>query len=252
MSQTNKVITGWQRLFCLATMMLAIDSHNNLNNSRLVMAQPGSPTPTKQPAKQRNTQRKPWLIEKILGLLQPRQIPGGSRAGNGIICTDSPVFKPDRPLLWTRQPLFVWRGDAKSVRVIEASSKRVIWEKEVDSSTEQLRIDRPLEFGKRYLWQVVTDPGNDVNNPKVEFQIVDKSQWQKIDRELKTLDQSFAIQKLDTEQIALERVKYFAQMQMWGDITEIVNSLPDQVRKNQVFLDLKNKIADELSNCIIL
>ena len=91
-----------------------------------------------------------------------------------------------------------------------------------------------------------------MNNPKVEFQIVGKTQWQKIDRELKTLDRSFAIQKLDTEQIALERVKYFAQMQMWGDITEIVNSLPDQVRKNQVFLDLNNKIADELSNCIIL
>lgn len=252
MSQTNKAITGWQRLFWLTTMMLAIDSHNYLDNSQLAIAQPVKPTPTNQPSKPNNTQRKPWLIEKISELLQPKQRSGGSRAGSGLICTDSPVFKPDRPLLWTRQPLFVWTGSAKSVRAIEASSKRVIWEKEVDPNTHQLRIDRPLEFGKRYIWQVVADPSDDVNNPKVEFQVVDKAQWQKIDRELKALDRQLGSQKLDTEQIALERIKYFAQLQMWGDVTETVNSLPEEVRKGQVFFDLNNKIADELSKCIRL
>jgi hypothetical protein len=260
MSQTNKMITAWQRIFLVVFVLVAVNSDEYLNNHHLVTAQPVKPIPTKQLINRRTTHRKPWLIERILEFLQPRKRSGGSR---GDTCLKSPVFKPDRPLLWTRQPRLVWiwirhdESKSKLVRVTDISSKRVILEKEVNPNLQQLylyqlRIDQPLEFGKRYVWEIVADPRNEVNNPKVEFQVVDKAQWQKIDRDFETLNRQLASQQLDSEHITLERVKYFAQLQMWGDVTEVIYSLPDEAGKSEKIIDLKTKIANELGKCVDL
>jgi hypothetical protein len=252
MSKINATRARWRKPFWMASIMILSDSYRYLDGNRLVMAQYASPAPVKQPIKRNPIRSKPWVLEKILELLNPKKkspIPRGEE-----ICTISPVFQPNQLLLWTQRPLLVWKGNAKLIRLIDVNSKQVIWEKEVTPNLPQLRIDQPLKAGRRYIWQAVADLHNDINNPKVEFQVVDKAQWQKIDRDLKLLGQQLASQKLDSEQIALERVKYFAQLQMWGDVTEIIYSLSSEVGENPNFRNLKTKIANELSvsDCIRL
>jgi hypothetical protein len=248
MARTDRALTSWGKSFWVVIfVLLALHGHDRLNQEQIALAQ--TPQPTQKPVTTKS--KNPGIIDKIVKLLQPKRGSGGSRTPGGIICADSPVFKPDRPLLWTRQPLFVWTGKAKSVRAIDATTKQIIWSKEVDANTHQLRLDRPLAFGKRYIWQVVTNPGNDLENPTINFQIVDATQWKKIDRELKALDRQLAQQKPDTERIALERAYYFAQKQMWGDVRETILSLPDRARQSENLTDLDAKIG-ELSECINL
>jgi hypothetical protein len=251
MPEFRKLVVNLRLLVSVVIYTLyLINADSFLVGDRVAFAQSLNPIQKPSTTKVRKPSSNGWLIEKIVELLSPTR--GRADRGDGVICTDSPIFKSQYPYLWTRQPLFVWTGTAKSVRTLDATSKRVIWSKDVDAKTHKQRLDRPLAFGKRYIWQVVTDPDNELVNPKVEFQIVDAAQWKKIDRELKTLNRQWTNQKLDSEQIALERVKYFAQRQMWGDVTEIVNSLPDEVRESRIFSDLNKAIANELGECIRL
>ena len=229
--------------------LCAIDSSGFLASDRAASAQ--SKPPQKSPATQPvNSTRNGWLIDKIIGLLKPKTSAGLSR-GNGIVCAESPVFKPDNPYLWTRQPVLVWAGDPSAIQLLDAQSQRVVWQKSVarNTGTRQLKIDRPLELGKRYIWRVVAEPDHNAVNPEVTFQMVDLTQWKKIDRELKALEQKQKGQKLNSEEIALERVNYFAQRQMWGDVQETLAALPATIGQNPAFIDLGNKIREELSQC---
>jgi hypothetical protein len=227
----------------------AIDSSGFPASDRVASAQsqPSQKSPTTQPV---SSTRNGWLIDKIIGLLRPKTSAGGSR-GDGIVCADSPIFKPDNPYLWTRQPVLVWTGNPSAIQLLDAQSQRVVWQKSVarNTGTRQLRIDRLLELGKRYIWRVVAEPNHNAVNPEVAFQMVDPTQWKKIDRELKALEQKQKGQKLNSEEIALERVNYFAQRQMWGDVQETLAVLPATIGQNQEFIDLGNKIREELSQC---
>jgi hypothetical protein len=250
MLRHTKLIGNFKLAILIAIFTLcALDSSGFLVSDRAASAQ--SKPPQKSPATQPvNSTRNGWLIDKIIGLLKPKTSAGGSR-GDGIVCADSPVFKPDNPYLWTRQPVLAWAGDPSAIQLIDAQSQQVVWEKSIDSNTgtRQLRIDRPLELGKRYIWRVVAEPGNDAVNPEVAFQMVDADRWRKIDRELKALEQKLKGQKISSEKIALERIYYFAQLQMWGDVRETLAVLPVTVKQNPETIALENKIRDELSIC---
>jgi Domain of Unknown Function (DUF928) len=250
MSQSHKTTINWRLFTCAILFVLcSIDSSGFSIANRVVLAQsskqPPKPTITKPSKTTQNS-----LVEGILKLLMPKKRAGGSR-GDGLVCADSPVFKAEYPYLWVRQPLFVWMGYVDSVQVLDAESRQIVWQKSIDPDRRisQIRIDRPLELGKRYIWRVITDLGNDLANPEFAFQMVDAPQWKKIDRELKALEQKLKGQQLNSEEIALERVNYFAQRQMWGDVQETLAVLPSTVR-NPETIALENKIRIELSMCI--
>jgi hypothetical protein len=252
MARIDRALTRWGKLFWVVIfVLLTLHDLGSLNTEQVAFAQSPQPTQKPSPSRSSNPQQNVPIIDAILKLLQPQKRSGGSRTSGGIICAYSPVFKPDRQLLWTRQPVLAWVGDPSAIQLIDDRSKQIVWEKSIDSNngTRQLRIDRPLELGKRYIWRVVAESGNDAVNPEVAFQMVDVTQWRKIDRELKALEQKQKRQKLSPEKTALERVYYFAQLQMWGDVQETLAVLPTNIKQNLETSELENKISDELSLC---
>jgi Domain of Unknown Function (DUF928) len=250
--KSSKPTIDWK--LSIHTVLLAIciiDSSGSSALDRVASAQsfkPSQKSPTTQPAR---PDRSSWVIKKIEELLQPKRKPLGSR-GDDMVCAESPTFRANYPYLWTRQPLLVWSGSPSSLQLLDAQSLKIVWQKAIDSNSEirQVRIDRPLELGKRYIWRVVAESGNDAVNPEIAFQIVDANQWRKIDRELKALEQKLKEQKLSSDEIILEKVKYFAQYQMWGDAQETLAILPSSLNQNQQVIDLKKVIKDELGLCL--
>jgi hypothetical protein len=248
MPKFRELVFDWRLSISIFFMLFTINASDFLVGDRLAFAQSSNPVQKSPIIKSRKPSSNGWLIEKIVELLRPTT--KKPSRGDGIVCADSPVFKSQYSYLWTRQPLFVWTGTAKSVLTIDATSKQVIWSKEVDANAHQLKIDRPLELGKRYIWRVVAEADNDAVNPEVAFQMVDVNQWRKIDRELKALEQRLKGQKLNSDEIILEKVKYFAQYQMWGDAQETLAVLPNSLNQKQQLIDLKEVIKEELSLCL--
>jgi hypothetical protein len=243
----NKLTIDWKLSIC--TILFAIFTINTSGFSvldREASAQSPKPpqkSPTTRPAK---SNRIDWMIGKIFKELStsiPRK--GGAR-GNDVVCAESPTFRAKDPYLWTRQPLLVWSGSPSSLQLLDTQSLKIVWQKTIDSNSEirQVRIDRPLELGKRYIWRVVAKPGNDAVNPEIAFQMVDANQWRKIDRELTALEQKLKGQKLSSEEITLEKVSYFAQRQMWGDAQETLAFLPANLSQRLAII-----IQDELNEC---
>jgi hypothetical protein len=247
-----KLTMGWKLFICtLILSICTINSGGFLASNRLALAKP-----SKQPQKSPTTQpaapmRNASLFDKIMGLLKPKSKSLGSR-GDGVVCANSPVFKSKYPYLWTRQPVLVWTGEPSALQLIDVQSQKVVWGKSFDSNigTHQFKIDQPLALGKRYIWRVVAEPGNDEVNPEIAFQMVSATKWKQIDQELKVLEQKSKRQKLNSEGIALEKIQYFAQYQMWGDIQEIMNNLPASLTQKQQFIDLKTAIKEELGLCL--
>jgi hypothetical protein len=251
MPKLRKLIVDWRLLAGVVFYTLyPINASSFLVSDHVAFAQSSNPAQKFPTTKSKKASSNGWLIEKIVELLNPRSRMGGSR-GDGEVCADLPVFKSEYSYLWTRQPIFVWAGNPSALQLIDAQSQQVVWEKTVDSNTEthQLKIDRPLELGKRYIWRVVTEPDNDAVNPEVAFQMVDATQWRKIDRELQALEQKLKGQKLSLEKTKLERVYYFAQLQMWGDVQETLAVLPTTMKQNPETIALEHKIRNELSVC---
>jgi hypothetical protein len=244
MVKTDRVLTGWGKSFWGVIFLLL--AFHSLNQERVAFAQIPQPTQKPAPPKSRN----PLIINRIFELLKPKRRVGSR--GDEMICAESPTFKADYPYLWTRQPLLMWSGSPSSLQLLDAQSLKIVWQKTIDSNSEirQVRIDRPLELGKRYIWRVVAEPGNDAVNPKIAFQMVDANQWRKIDRELKSLEQKLKGQKLSSDEIILEKVNYFAQYQMWGDVQEALAILPSSLNQKQQVIDLKKVIKDELGMCL--
>jgi Domain of Unknown Function (DUF928) len=241
MVKTDRVLTGWSKSFWgVIFVLLTFHSQDFLNQDRVAFAQIPKLTQKPAPAKSRN----PPIIDWIVKLLKPKRR-GGSR-GDEMICAESPTFRANYPYLWTRQPLLVWSGSPSSLQLLDAQSLKIVWQKTIDSNSEirQIRIDRPLELGKRYIWRVVAKPGNDAVNPEIAFQMLDANQWKKIDRELTALEQKLKGQKLSSEEITLEKVSYFAQRQMWGDAQETLAFLPANLSQRLAII-----IQDELNEC---
>lgn len=256
MSTQNKLIINWQLSICLTLFIL---SATDVSGFSAVLAQSSKPS-SKTQINQPSNRNRGWLLDKILGLLKPKVRVGGSRGsgssrpveprtGEGLICANSPAFKSDSPYLWTRQPLLTWNGSPSVLQIIDVQSKEIIWQKSVESnvSTREVRVDKSLELGRKYSWRTMSKP--DKINSEVSFQIVDIGKWDMIDRNLKALEQNLKQQNLDPEEIALEKINYFARREMWGDVQEIIARLPTTSRQKEEFIQLGNQIQDELSVC---
>lgn len=252
----NKPKINWKLSICLVLFTLCI---NDVGGFSAVLAEPSKPSSKTQINQQSNRSRG-WLLDKILNLLKPKVRVGGSRGGGssrpveprtaeGLVCANSPAFKSDSPYLWTRQPLLAWNGSPSVLQIIDVQSKEIIWQKSVESNinAREVRVDKSLELGRKYTWRTISKP--DKINSEVSFQIVDIGKWDMIDRNLKALEQNLKQQNLDAEEIALEKINYFARREMWGDVQEIIARLPTTSREKEEFVQLGIQIKDELNVC---
>jgi hypothetical protein len=149
--------------------------------------------------------------------VRPRR--GGSR---GDICMVSPDVSDEKNqprIIWSDKPLFLWRGNFKTVGL---SSSTDFVETSIFSHTIAPRqefvsyIGKALQPGQTYYWWLSFDKSP---NAFVSFKVMEPEQRQQIAKDLQKLEQEKQTRKVTAEGIALAKAKYFLkqQPQLWSD-----------------------------------
>lgn len=190
-----------------------------------------------------------WILDNVLQPFKKKKKIGGSR-GDKSICADSPIFEANNSVLWTRQPLFVWKGSAMSIAVF-AEDGSVFWVKNFQPSlkSSSIKIDNPLELDKKYIWTVIADPYSKSVNPQVSFQTVSIKKYKEISKDLKILEDRLKREQADQDEIILIKVKYFASRSMWGDVQSLLQEIPSSSQYYQKSLQTLTEIKEKLSRC---
>jgi hypothetical protein len=187
-----------------------------------------------------------WLLDIIFKLFAPISRSGGAR-GDDFVCANSPSFDSGNNYLWTRRPLLMWSGLASSVKVVDLQSKQVVWKKMVDSNLKfgKAKIDKSLNLGGTYMWQVTPFKGSGSLEPSIKFKIVSISQNAKINLDLKKIEN----QSTDADEIILYKAKYFANMKMWADVQELLLKIPSTSPQYEKANYMISDIQSSLGTC---
>lgn len=180
--------------------------------------QPTTPT---QPQKQRST----W--QAILTILKGRrETTGGSR---GEVCLISPGLLEEKNIIWSDQPLFLWQVNNFPLEIRLYSpfnpqqEQEVIWRQDVNEIQGIQYIGQPLEPGKIYDWEIFNLVSK--SRQRRSFQVMDIEERNLISQELKNLESQLIIEQATEEEIALEKAKYFAQLNLWSDMLQTISSV---------------------------
>lgn len=158
--------------------------------------------------------------------------------GKGSICLiapqrlDDPVTNTEgRKEIWNLNPVFVWfvqGGNAQSIELFERGIKEPLWTKEISNGETKITYDGvALQPGKTYEWRVLAKLPAPVKSITTQFQVMNTQERTDIAKELAQLEQRLKQQGANPEKIALEKVNYFGQKELWSDVVREIYSVPN-------------------------
>ncbi len=159
--------------------------------------------------------------------IRRKRVAGGSRSDN--LCLVSPSLLIDRDSrantiesIWHPNPLFIWQSNK-----LEAVSLRdgngVYWQQEVEATQTSLFYNgKPLQPGMTYTLVVFNPYETEIQN----IQLVTPDKHQKIAADLAKIENQLKSKGANTEEIALKKADYFAELQMWSDVLWQLYSIP--------------------------
>jgi hypothetical protein len=153
------------------------------------------------------------LIDRFIPRRTPKTIPGRRPTNLTDICVIFP-YTSSPAKVWTRQPRFSWRGNAKYIVVKKAQEPEPIWQR----SDQQ--PDVPLLMPGDYRLFVSVDKAQ--SSSFKPFQIVSNIEYLKIAQELVELGEKNRTSKvkLSDEQRALQRISYFVEKDLLIDAVQ--------------------------------
>jgi hypothetical protein len=174
--------------------------------------------------------RQKSILESLLSLLQRKSFLGGSRNSSGF-CGISPAVVGQSNTIWSDRPLFLWQGKIQNLELrpyaFDAAYKNqsVLWSV-IPTEQQASYPNQPLQAGQRYEWQV-TYLSPHTNEPiqwQRTFQVMEKTERDRIAQDLKSLDIQLKTQSATEEEAALARANYFADKDLWSDAFQQVYS----------------------------
>lgn len=159
----------------------------------------------------------------------PASQPGGSRGPRPRAVETPCALAPhaqksnsDRPSeIWNNRPIFVWNGIVDRVEVYSKPERDLLWKQIVKSGKNYISYTgEPLKSGETYKLSLYAIPESEgVFPPEVDlyFQVVDTEKSEQITQELNQLQTEHQQKQSTPEEIALARVQYFADRQLWSD-----------------------------------
>jgi hypothetical protein len=145
-----------------------------------------------------------------------RQREGIRRSG---FCVLSPsVIETD--VIWSDQPLFVWRGSAKQITLAQLGSSEPLWSQSIKPQTQQVRYSgEALQPGEIYQWALLGDSGTETS---LIFQVMDLTQRSQVETQLQTMVTQLSSSSVTAEAIALQQAQYFAEQNLWSDALQLL------------------------------
>lgn len=159
--------------------------------------------------------------DRLISIFRRKPKGGGTR---GEFCSIWPNRDdPDLLEIWSDRPLFVWQGRVRRIEVRLPESEAALWGDDVVNNKQKLRYNGlQLQPGEEYDYWVLyetTDEGGEVitNTTDIPFIIMGEEERDRITDELMALEEQLQASGASTEAIALEKVDYFAQENLWSD-----------------------------------
>jgi Domain of Unknown Function (DUF928) len=148
-----------------------------------------------------------------------RQREGIRRSG---FCVLSPsVIETD--IIWSDQPLFLWRGAANQITLAKFGSSEPFWSQAIEPQTQQVCYSgEALQPGEIYQWRLLGDSGTETS---LIFQVMELAQRSQIEIQLQMMATQQPSSDVGLEAIALQQVQYFADQNLWSDALQLLYSI---------------------------
>ncbi len=153
---------------------------------------------------------------------------GTTREGNGSLCLVSPglievedKISDTRPtFIWNTRPTFIWQGQLQLIEIRPANSEQVLWAEKVQDNQQIIIYNgEPLQPGNTYHWRVFDSSNSEYSFPTLRetFRVMDVLEREVITQELEKLDTGLKQAKATPETIALAKVKFWAERNLFSD-----------------------------------
>ena len=154
---------------------------------------------------------------------------GSRKGGKGSICLIVPQ-RLDDPFsqvqanqeVWSVNPLFLWdlkKGKVRKIELFEKGRDLPFWIKDIPEGETSFVYDgKPLKPGHTYEWRIIANVPFPMKSIPVEFKVMEHQKRLPITIRLALLEYRLKQQGADVEQIAWEKVSYFASKELWSDV----------------------------------
>ncbi|NES63844.1 MAG: hypothetical protein F6K24_00320 [Okeania sp. SIO2D1] len=137
------------------------------------------------------------------------------------LCLVSPGLIEVEGKIWNTRPIFIWQGQLSRIEIRPSNSYQVLWTFDIQDDEEIVDYTgEELEPGNTYYWRIFDSTSSAdslVGIQRRTFEIIDLEKHEAITQDLAKLDQDLNKQGATEEAIALARVKFFAERNLWSD-----------------------------------
>lgn len=201
--------------------------------------------------KAENIQEKNYLNEKWEKVFQdsfnqsdedPPVVPKDGTTRGGNLCLVSPGLIELKGKIWNTRPTFIWQGELQRISIRPANSEEVLWAEKVQDNQQIIIYNgESLKPGNTYYWRVFDATASEYSFPivRVTFRVMDVPEREVITRELEKLDTGLKQAEATPETIALAKVKFLAERNLFSDALSEAFTVENPSRELQ---DFRNNI----------
>ncbi|MGK7918591.1 MAG: hypothetical protein AB4080_01095 [Trichodesmium sp.] len=171
-----------------------------------------------------------------------RRKDGTTRSGN--LCLISPGLIEEKAITWNTIPTFIWQGNLNRIEIRPTNSEDVLWSVKLENNQQVVIYDGDkLKPGETYYWTIYDSSVDESSFPTMveTFIIMDIEKREVITQELEKLDATLNKKGATPEEIAMARVKYFAERNLFSDALSTAFSVE---QPSQELLDFRNDIIE--------
>ncbi|MGD1700095.1 hypothetical protein [Dapis sp. BLCC M229] len=153
---------------------------------------------------------------------------GATREGSSSFCLVSPglievedkISDTSPTFIWNTRPTFIWQGQLQLIEIRPANSQQVLWAEKVQDNQQIIIYNgESLKPGNTYYWRIYDSSASEYSFPtlRITFRVMDVLERQVITQELEKLDTRLKQAKATPETIALAKVKFWAERNLFSD-----------------------------------
>ena len=150
----------------------------------------------------------------------PPVTPKDGTTRSGSLCLVSPGLIEVEGKIWNTRPTFIWQGKLQQMSIRPANSDQVLWAEKVQDNQQIIIYNgESLKPGNTYYWRVFDSIASEYSFPtlRVTFRVMDVPEREVITQELEKLDASLKQAQAQPETIALAKVKFLAERNLFSD-----------------------------------
>jgi hypothetical protein len=189
---------------------------------------------TQEILKSNNRQLLTLSLGDIWDRLRRKKGKRGSRDGDGSeknLCMIAPGKLEDQNdgkgslVIWGNKPVFLWQGEIVGIEVRHTRSDKLMWSQNNPTTRSVIYQGEPLQPGEDYFWREKL-PLKQLPS-KQSFRMMKAEDRDRISAELKELESKLKTKGASASEIALEKINYFSQKQLWSDVLREIYSVPN-------------------------